>query len=146
MLLQLQHIFVVGRGQPIFFIIQALIWANLAFYLAYFFIHVFQCVPRRKIWDPTVPGRCTSTNVLLIAPAGINIVSDCLILVLPIILVFRLKMTLKNKLAIVAIFSSGLLRACLCDPLDKLLLLASYRQRGCLQRNASHLLHQVDAI
>ena len=108
-LLQLQHIFVVSRRQPIFFIIQALIWANLAFYVAYFFIDIFQCVPRRKIWYPTVSGTCISTDVLLISPAGINIVSDSLILVLPIVLVFRLKMTLKNKLAIVAIFSSGLL-------------------------------------
>ena len=50
-LLQLQHIFVISRRQPIFFIIQALIWANLAFYLAYLFIDIFQCAPRRKIWD-----------------------------------------------------------------------------------------------
>lgn len=107
-LLQLQHIFVVSRRQPIFFIIQALIWANLAFYLVYFFIDIFQCVPRRKIWEPNVPGRCIATNVLLLAPAGINIVSDGLILVLPIVLIFRLKMTLKNKLAIVAVFSSSL--------------------------------------
>ena len=108
-LLQLQHIFVVSHRQPIFFIIQTLIWANLAFYLAYFWIDIFQCVPRRKIWDTTVSGKCISTNVLLIAPAGINIVSDCLILVLPIVLVFRLKMTMRNKLAIIAIFSSGFL-------------------------------------
>jgi len=107
-LLQLQHIFITSRRQPVFFVIQALIWANLAFYLAYLFVDIFQCVPRRKIWEATVPGKCISTNVL-IAPAGINIVSDCLILVLPIILVFRLKMTLKNKLAIAAIFSSGFL-------------------------------------
>ena len=106
-LLQLQHIFIPKRRTPIFFVIQALIWANLAFYLAYLFVDIFQCVPRRKIWEPTVPGKCISTNVLNLAPAGINIVSDCLILVLPIVLVFRLKMTLKNKLAIAAIFSSG---------------------------------------
>ena len=81
----------------------------MAFYLAYLFVDIFQCVPRRKIWDPTVPGKCISVHVLLIAPAGINIVSDCLILVLPIYLISRLQMTLKNKLAIVAIFSSGFL-------------------------------------
>ena len=108
-LLQLQSIFVVSRQQPVFFIIQALIWANLAFFLTYLFINIFQCVPRRKIWDVTVPGKCISMNVLIIAPASINIVSDCLILVLPISLVLRLQMTLQNKLAIVAIFSSGLL-------------------------------------
>ena len=108
-LLQLQHTFVVSHRQPSFFILQALIWANLAFYLAWFWVDIFQCVPRRKIWDTTVSGKCISTDVLLITPASINIVSDCLILVLPIIMVFRLKMTMKNKLAIIAIFSSGFL-------------------------------------
>ena len=108
-LLQLQHIFVTSRRQPVFLVIQALIWANLAFYMAYLWVDIFQCVPRRKIWEPSVPGTCISINVLLISPAGINIVSDCLILVLPIILVFRLQMTLKNKIAIGAIFASGLL-------------------------------------
>ena len=108
-LLQLQHIFVTSRRQPVFLVIQALIWANLAFYLAYLWVNIFQCVPRRKIWEPNVPGTCISMNVLFIAPAGINIVSDCLILVLPIILVFRLQITLKNKIAIGAIFGSGLL-------------------------------------
>lgn len=108
-LLQLQHIFVTSRRQSVFFVIQALIWANLAFYLAYLWVDIFQCVPRHKIWEPSVPGTCISMNVLLISPAGINIVSDCLILVLPIILVFRLQMTLKNKITIGAIFGSGLL-------------------------------------
>ena len=108
-LLQLQKIFVYSRRQPIFFIIQALIWGNLAFYLAYLFINIFRCVPRRKTWDVTVPGKCMSMNVLLITPAGINVVSDCLILVLPIYLVLRLQMTLQNKITVVAIFSSGLL-------------------------------------
>ena len=106
-LLQLQHIFVVSRRQPIFFIIQALTWANLAFYLSYSFVDVFQCVPRDKIWEPDVPGRCISDNVLLLSPAGINIISDILILVIPVVLIFRLQMTTKHKLAIVAVFSSG---------------------------------------
>ena len=107
MLLQLQHVFVTSRRQTVFFVIQALIWANLAFYFAYLWVDIFQCVPRSKIWDPSVPGKCISTDALLIAPAGINIVSDCLILVLPIVLVFQLQITLKYMITIGAIFSSG---------------------------------------
>ena len=44
-LLQLQHIFATSRRQPVFFVIQALIWANLAVYLAYLWVEIFQCVP-----------------------------------------------------------------------------------------------------
>ena len=118
-LLQLQHIFITSRRQTVFFVIQALIWGNLAFYLAYMFIDIFECVPRRNIWDPTVPGRCISVNVLLIALAGINLLSDCLILALPTILVFQLKMTLKNKIAVVAVLGLGFLRACLQDAVTR---------------------------
>ena len=111
-LLQLHHIFVVGHRQPIFTIIQALIWVNLSFYHAFLFVDIFQCVPRRKIWDSTVLGKCISIGTILIAPAVFNIVSDSLLLVLPIVLIFRLKLTLKNKLAIVLVFSSGFLSLC----------------------------------
>lgn len=105
----MQHIFVTNHRQAVFFVIQALIWANLAFYLTYLFVDIFECVPRRKIWDKTVLGKCISVNILLISPAGINLLSDYLILTLPTVLVFRLKMRLKNKLAVVAVFGSGFL-------------------------------------
>ena len=108
-LMQLQHIFVTHNQGPVFYLIQALMWANFAFYVSYLFVDIFQCVPRDKIWDSAIPGKCISLNVLLIAPAGINILSDCLILVLPMIVVIRLKITLKNKLTIIAVFGSGLL-------------------------------------
>ena len=108
-LLQLQHIFITSHRQPVFFVIQALIWVNFAFYIAIFFAEIFACVPRQRIWDKTVPGKCISVNILLVAPGGVNIVSDCLILMIPTILVFRLQMALKNKLAVVAVFGSGLL-------------------------------------
>ena len=117
-LLQLHHIFVVGHRQPVYLIVQASIWVHLTFYLAFLFVDIFQCIPRRKIWDTTVPGKCVPNNTILIAPAAFNIVSDSLLLVLPIVLILRLKMTLKNKLAIVTVFSSGFLSA---RPLSKLL-------------------------
>ena len=108
-LLQLEHIFIKGHRQPAYYIIQFLIWANLVFYVAYLFVDIFQCIPREKIWNPSISGKCVSLNALLIAPAGINLVSDLTTLILPMVLVSRLQMTLKNKLAIFAVFSSGLL-------------------------------------
>ena len=110
-LLQLQQIFVASRRQRVFFIIQALIWSSLVFNLGYTFMTIFECVPRHKLWDPTVPGKCISFNVLLILPATVNLVFDLLLAVLPIYLVLQMQMTLKKKLAIVAIFSSGFLCA-----------------------------------
>lgn len=108
-LLPLQHIFVTSRRQAAFFVIQILIWANLAFYLAYLFVNIFQCTPRAKIWDHSLPGKCITEEVLLVSPAGINIVSDCSILAFPMVFVFRLNMALKNKLTIAAVFGTGLL-------------------------------------
>ncbi len=121
-LLQLHHIFVVGHRQPVYLIVQILIWVHLTFYLAFLFVDIFQCIPRRKIWDPTVPGKCIPNNTILIAPAAFNIVSDSLLLMLPVVLILQLNMTLKNKLAIVTVFSSGFLSA---YPLSKILLSAN---------------------
>ena len=121
-LLQLHHIFVVGHRQPLYLIVQVLIWIHLTFYLAFLFVDIFQCIPRRKIWDPTVPGKCIPDDIILIAPAAFNIVSDSLLLMLPIVLILQLNMTLKNKVAIVTVFSSGFLFAC---PLSKILLSAN---------------------
>ena len=106
-LLQLQHIFVASHRQPVYYVIYALIWANLAFFATLMFVGIFQCIPREKIWNQTMPGRCISLDVLLLAPAGINMTSDVAILVLPIILVYRLQITLRKKTTIAAVFGSG---------------------------------------
>ncbi|KAL4985353.1 ribosomal protein L36e-domain-containing protein [Aspergillus falconensis] len=88
--------------------IHLLIWFNLAFYLANFFLKIFQCVPRAKIWNSNTPGHCININIPILVTAAINVVSDLLMLCLPIICVWRLQMSIRRKLGISAIFAAGI--------------------------------------
>ncbi len=69
----------------------------------------FLCTPRRKIWTPTVPGKCLNFSAILISGAIINIISDFAVLALPIGSVWQLQMATKHKIGISAVFAVGLL-------------------------------------
>ncbi|KUJ17081.1 uncharacterized protein LY89DRAFT_748303 [Mollisia scopiformis] len=110
LLLQLQRTFAPIKSGAVYIAIQVLLWSNLAFYLASFFVLVFECVPQERIWNPLITtGHCIKTGSLLIAMGVINVVSDLMILILPIWAIFHLHMSMKLKLGISAIFATGLL-------------------------------------
>lgn len=70
---------------------------------------VFQCLPVRKIWTPTQPGHCLDLIKLGVAAGYINIITDFMILILPIPVVMSLHLSMKTRLAVVAIFATGIL-------------------------------------
>ncbi|RYC65867.1 hypothetical protein CHU98_g275 [Xylaria longipes] len=89
--------------------IRALIWANLAYYLATTFVYLLACIPREKIWNPTVDGHCINQQDVIVLTPALNVISDVTILVVPVAEVFKLQMPLKTKLSVAAIFAVGLL-------------------------------------
>ncbi|RDW57956.1 60S ribosomal protein L36 [Aspergillus mulundensis] len=102
------RVFAPARRGVTYISIHLLIWFNLAFYLANFFLKVFQCVPRAKIWYPEIAGHCININIPILVTAAINVLSDLLMLCLPIICVWRLQMSTKRKLGVSAIFAAGI--------------------------------------
>ncbi|KAI0817141.1 hypothetical protein GGR55DRAFT_619212 [Xylaria sp. FL0064] len=85
-----------------------LIWSNLIFYAALFFSFIFACVPRSKIWDPTVQGGgCIDTNAALISSSALNIISDTTILILPLVIIKNLQVPQKLKVKVGAVFAVG---------------------------------------
>ena len=108
-LLQLMRIFRGTRKTSIHWAIQVLIVANFLFYTAIFFAFIFACVPRSKLWEPTLPGKCISVNGSIVATSAANIISDFSILLLPIFAIWKLKLPLKRKVAIGAVFGTGIL-------------------------------------
>ncbi|KAB8199980.1 hypothetical protein BDV34DRAFT_230705 [Aspergillus parasiticus] len=91
-----------------YFLIQLLIWLNFLFYLADTILKIFECTPRSKIWDEHVPGHCININGPILAASIFNVVSDFLILLLPIVCVWRLQMTFKKKICTSAVFVAGI--------------------------------------
>ena len=108
-LLQMMRLFMGTKKDSVYWSIQALIWTNLLFYVGIFFSFVFACRPRAKLQNPELPGTCIDNYASILATSTINIVSDFSILLLPVYAVWKLQLPIKRKLAIAAIFGTGLL-------------------------------------
>lgn len=103
------RVFAPAKRSWMYIFIHGLLWFNAAFYLADTLLEIFACVPREKIWHPDVHGHCVNVNVMILATAILNTISDFSLLILPIFSVWRLHMRNTQKLGISAIFAAGLL-------------------------------------
>ena len=93
----------------VFWLIQILIWLNASFYLANVLSFVFQCNPVPKAWDASIKGSCINTNINLIVTGATNVLSDILILLLPLWTIWHLKLPFQKKLSVSAAFTAGIL-------------------------------------
>ncbi|KGO65644.1 hypothetical protein PITC_007620 [Penicillium italicum] len=66
------------------------------------------CTPFEKNWNPTLPGHCASRNVSFSTIGAFNLLTDVVIMALPIRFVWKLQMSLPTKLAVVGIFGLGI--------------------------------------
>lgn len=87
-------------------------WATMFFVCGYllsnFWTQLFGCSPRSKYWIPDTPGHCINYTKAGQAYGSMNIASDLLIFILPLPIVWRLQMPLKERLGVLLIFMSGL--------------------------------------
>ncbi|MCJ1407200.1 hypothetical protein MMC19_001271 [Ptychographa xylographoides] len=81
-------------------------WAVSAFFGA-----IFQCVPLAALWDPTVSGVCIRYGDLSLVIGIFNILTDFIILGLPVPLVWQLKISTQRKWLLTATFMMG---GCAC--------------------------------
>ena len=132
-LLQYVTLFVVHRKNFFHFLVHAIIWGNVIFYVVVTFLFIYrvslesrrdnirlfnrlifeQCKPRRKLWIPKTPGVCHGYARGITSGAG-NVVTDFLILILPLPILLRLQMPLKKKLRTLSVFGVGLF-ACIAS-------------------------------
>jgi hypothetical protein len=82
---------------------------NAACYLGNILMMAFGCSPIRKYWTPGIPGVCLNLEVMYLVGGIPNIVLDFLILLLPLPLLWKLKMPLNRKLLVVGVFVLGYL-------------------------------------
>ncbi|KAJ1325420.1 alpha-methylacyl-CoA racemase [Microdochium nivale] len=95
---------------------------NLVIYLGSMLITLLQCTPFDAIAHPMLyPDRdCLSQFVVMLIPPVLNIVMDVYILALPIGIIVRLNMSLRRRVGVLVIVSSGLaslIVACIRIPL-----------------------------
>lgn len=88
-----------------------MLWAVGLFILTYSTIMVititFQCRPINRAWDPTVKAECIEINKVFIVMGSVNVLTDLLILCLPLPQVWKLQIRRETKLQLIGIFSIG---------------------------------------
>ena len=79
--------------------------------LAYTFtasaVDIFQCVPVEADWNPAIKARCVNFGADLIVLSAINVVTDFIILCLPLRQVWQLYMDNTRKIQLSSIFLLG---------------------------------------
>ncbi|KAI1243895.1 hypothetical protein MGN70_013762 [Eutypa lata] len=96
------------RWSPFDISIVFLIVLLVLFYTATTIAKIWECVPRAKIFDPTIPGTCIDTPLVLNISGFFNTTTDVVILFLPLKAVWNMNMKLKKKIIVVLVFTFGL--------------------------------------
>ncbi|KAK4442526.1 hypothetical protein QBC34DRAFT_454555 [Podospora aff. communis PSN243] len=68
---------------------------------------IFQCSPIRRAWRPDVPGTCFNQVALYLSNAGLNILQDIIIYLLPVKTLWSVQLPRKQRIALVAVFVVG---------------------------------------
>lgn len=106
-LVQVDRLFSGTHKKLIYWGVRVLAVLNVFCYTAMFFVHVFACMPRAKIFDDNVPGKCISQDTTIIASSSINLASDVGILVFAIWGVGRLRISGKRQMLVALVFAVG---------------------------------------
>ncbi|KAE8384489.1 hypothetical protein BDV23DRAFT_177019 [Aspergillus alliaceus] len=81
----------------------------LAFTIGTVFSSIFQCSPVQYAFNKSVPGgTCINMTAFWYANAAFNILSDLVIIVLPVPVISNLQLPLKSKVALCGIFAVGI--------------------------------------
>ena len=81
----------------------------ICWYISIQITAIVQCLPIHYYWHRTGQGHCIEHNKFYIALAALNLMTDVLILVVPIPLVWRLNTSRTKKIGLSVVFSLGAL-------------------------------------
>ncbi|KAK2613136.1 hypothetical protein N8I77_000065 [Diaporthe amygdali] len=89
----------------LWWIIQIVVWLNFLYTVGLILAIALQCVPYNKPYGSS----CVNQYMVLISASIINIISDLLVLLIPMASVWRLNMSRRRKWAVWALFAFGTL-------------------------------------
>lgn len=73
------------------------------------FAQIFSCIPVQAAWDKTIHGKCQSIDVMRNMSSVANIVTDFIILLLPLPVFWHLSLPRNQKIAVFGLFGLGFL-------------------------------------
>jgi hypothetical protein len=95
-------------------IIYAFLGLMAVYYIPILFLKAFICRPIAKFWDPQTEGQCFDQRALILADAVISVISDFVVLLLPVPFTLKLQVPGRAKLRIAILFGAGGV-ACICS-------------------------------
>ncbi|KAF2877246.1 hypothetical protein BDV95DRAFT_468720, partial [Massariosphaeria phaeospora] len=88
-------------------------WSFIAIIVAYTMASVLACIfvcwPVQKYWKPEIEGKCINTFASWFANAAINIVTDFMIIILPMPVVRNLQLAKRQKMLLLGVFAFGII-------------------------------------
>lgn len=84
----------------------------LVYFTSFTLVSIFQCRPIRFAWQKTIEGTCINYYPFYKATAGVNLATDILLLLMPLYVTWRLRVTFEQKVALTGIFLLGSLSVC----------------------------------
>lgn len=95
---------------PLFVGVQACIGGIFTFYLVDTAFEIAMCSPRGKIWNPLMTtGHCYNSNASFQATGVFNVISDFVMLFLPMPALWKLQMPTRRKILMMTVFGMGFL-------------------------------------
>ncbi|KZF23478.1 hypothetical protein L228DRAFT_238042 [Xylona heveae TC161] len=83
----------------------------IGWWIAIWVTAIVQCIPHSYFWEqylnPMAKGRCINTYAFFLANGGLSVVTDFIILTVPLPMVWKLQMPTAQKLAVTGIFLLG---------------------------------------
>lgn len=87
----------------------AIMVLNTLMMVSIFLIDLLQCIPIKKTFYANTVGTCIHVGNFFIGTAAATILTDILVMIIPIWLTWNLKMKIRKKLAVIFLLSMGLL-------------------------------------
>jgi hypothetical protein len=70
---------------------------------------ILQCIPIKRAWDKTIPGRCVQPTVQWYSYAALNMAAGVTMFFLPMPMIKRLRLPRQQKVGLFLIFAVGFL-------------------------------------
>jgi hypothetical protein len=81
--------------------------ANAANMIAATLIILLQCIPLSMMWDRTIPGKCVNKSAAMTAAVGVNMALDLIVFLLPIPVLWGLKLSAARRARVCGVFLLG---------------------------------------
>lgn len=79
----------------------------IAYQTAQILAAILQCTPPRKLWYSDTPGTCIDFLTVTLATGTLNVITEVMILALPMPLLWRLKLPTRKKCMLSVVFLVG---------------------------------------